>query len=78
MAGRQQKSGKSKRPASERKKAAMARSRRRAEERHQAAGRAQAVREAANRALRAAGLPTPWETACAARAARRAGLARKP
>lgn len=28
--------------------------------------------EIANRALRSAGSPTPWETACAARAARRA------
>lgn len=32
-------------------------------------------REAANRALRAAGQLTPWEVACAERAARRAPLA---
>lgn len=73
MAGKQ---GKSKRGASESKKLVMARSHVSAKARHQAAGRDQGHREAANRKLRAEGKPTPWESACAARKARRQGVQR--
>ncbi len=72
MAGKAQKSGKSKRPQSERKKNARAACRRRAEVRHGALHAAQERRHAAN--VAAGGL-TPWQLSELARAARRVILA---
>jgi hypothetical protein len=54
------------------KKAVRQNSWNRCQKRKAARREAQAQREAANRRLRAEGLPTPWEAARAARKARRA------
>ena len=53
-------------------KEARSRRWRRAQDRKRTRIELQHSQETANRALRAAGSPTPWEVACAARAARRA------
>lgn len=67
MAGKAQKAGKSKRPQSERKKAARAACRRDARQRHEVNAREQDRRHQRN----LQGDSTPWELACMQRADRR-------